>query len=161
MISMKTASLTEACCMAGAICARAKKKEGQALKKYGFNLGMAFQIRDDILDIFGQESKFGKKIGKDIEEKKMGNIVIFYTLQGLASNKDKKSFLAIFRKNNINKKDIFRAMILINKTRAREGASALEEKYISQAKESLRSLAPGYWKSFLLRLADFLVERNK
>lgn len=161
MISKKTASLTEASCEAGAVCTRAKKKERRALKKYGFNLGMAFQIRDDILDIFGQESKFGKKIGKDIEEKKMGNIVIFYTLQELSSKKDKKRFMAIFMKNKVSRKDIKQAMALINKTRAKEKALVLEEKYASRAREGLQGLTSGKWKSFLAQIADFVVERNK
>ena len=61
MLSKKTASLVEACCVAGAVSAKAKKRQKQALKRYGFNLGMAFQIRDDILDIFGKEKELGKK----------------------------------------------------------------------------------------------------
>ncbi|MBM3251130.1 MAG: polyprenyl synthetase family protein, partial [Candidatus Nealsonbacteria bacterium] len=81
MVSKKTASLIQACCETGAISAKAKKSERNGLKNYGFNLGLAFQIQDDILDIFGEEKEFGKKIGKDIEERKLGNIVIFYALK--------------------------------------------------------------------------------
>ena len=76
MVSQKTAALFEAACEVGGICANGKEKEIQALKNYGFNLGIAFQIRDDVLDIFGEEKKFGKKIGKDIEERKGGNFLI-------------------------------------------------------------------------------------
>ena len=67
MISKKTAVLLQASCEVGAICADANRKELNALKRYGFNLGMLFQITDDILDIFGDEKKFKKKIGRDIK----------------------------------------------------------------------------------------------
>ncbi|HDM31846.1 MAG TPA: polyprenyl synthetase family protein, partial [bacterium] len=76
MVSQKTAALFEAACQVGGVSANGKKKEIQALRNYGFNLGIAFQIRDDFLDIFGEEKKFGKKIGKDIEERKGGNLLI-------------------------------------------------------------------------------------
>ena len=161
MISKKTASLTEACCEAGAVCAAASPKEKEVLKRYGFNLGLAFQIRDDILDIFGQEKKFGKKIGKDIEEKKMGNIVVVYTLQELASGQDRQNLLTLFKKSRVYKKDIERALKIINKTKAKERSLALEEKHIKKAKGSLLSLPAGKWNSFLAKLADFVIEREK
>lgn len=161
MITQKTASLIEACCEAGAVCAGASKKELQALKKYGFNLGTAFQIRDDILDIFGKERSFGKKIGKDIEERKLGNIVILYALQELALTKEDRKLSAILNKNKVGRKDIKRALNLINKTRAREKSLLLEKRYIGKAKEGLQELAPGKWNNLLLRVADFIIERNK
>ncbi len=83
MVSEKTAALFQASCEIGGICANAKKRQLKVLKNYGFNLGIAFQIRDDILDIFGDEKEFGKKIGKDIKERKLGNAVIFYALKEL------------------------------------------------------------------------------
>jgi len=160
MIGKKTASLTEACCEVGAVCAGASEKERQALKEYGFNLGLAFQIRDDILDIFGKERSFGKKIGKDIEERKLGNIVIFYALQDL-SFRDGQKLLAVLKKNKIGKKDIKKAFKIIEKTKAKQKSLVLEKKYAKKAKESLQGLAPGKWRDFLVQLADFVVERNK
>jgi len=97
MIGKKTASLAKSCCEVGGICAGASNKQLKILKDYGFNLGLAFQVRDDILDIFGDEKKFGKKIGKDIEEKKLGNIVILSAL-GEFSKLDKEKVLKIIRK---------------------------------------------------------------
>jgi len=160
MVSKKTASLIQACCETGAISAKAKKSERNGLKNYGFNLGLAFQIQDDILDIFGEEKEFGKKIGKDIEERKLGNIVIFYALKEF-SPKQKREFLTIFKKDKIKSKDIKKALKLINNTRAREKSFLLEEKYTKKAKSALKKLPLNNWNELLAKIADFMIERVK
>jgi len=66
MIGKKTATLFEGCCKAGAIVADASSDVQQALASYGLNLGYVFQITDDVLDIFGAEEEFGKKIAEKI-----------------------------------------------------------------------------------------------
>jgi geranylgeranyl diphosphate synthase, type II len=66
MIRLKTAVLPAACLKAGAIIAGAGDKDAQALYNFGENVGIAFQIMDDWLDIFGDEATFGKKTGGDI-----------------------------------------------------------------------------------------------
>lgn len=161
MVTKKTASLIQACCEVGALSAKAKKSEIEALKNYGFNLGIAFQIRDDILDIFGEKKEFGKKIGKDIEERKLGNIVVFHALKELGTNKEQKEFLAILRKNEIENSDIKKALKIINKTKAKEKSFLLEEKYTKEAKKNLKNLPKNTWNKFLVEIADFVIERNK
>jgi geranylgeranyl diphosphate synthase type I len=160
MIGKKTASLAQSCCEVGGICAKASKKELKTLKDYGFNLGMAFQIRDDILDIFGNEKKFGKKIGKDIEERKLGNIVILSALTEL-SKSGKEKILKIIRKKEIKNKDIKEAIKLIKKTRACEKACSLAEEFSAKAKEQLKLLPKNKWNKALESLADFVVQREK
>lgn len=160
MISKKTASLVQACCEIGAMSAEAKKSEVNALKNYGFNLGIAFQIRDDILDIFGEEKEFGKKIGKDIEERKLGNIVVFYALKEF-SQKEKKEFLSILRKNEIRNEDVKKGLKLIDKTRAKEKSFFLGTKYIKKAKENIKNLPQNKWNKFLAEIADFVIKRVK
>ncbi len=160
MVGKKTASLIEACLEVGALTANASKKEIEGLKKYGFNLGIAFQIQDDILDIFGEKKKLGKKIGKDIEERKLGNIVIFYALKEL-KNKDKNKLLEILRKKTIKDKDIKEAVSLIKNTKAKEGAERLGKKYVKKAKEGLVIFPQGEYKDLLNNIADFSIKREK
>jgi len=160
MISKKTAALFQASCEVGGISAEANRKKLQALRKYGFNLGMVFQITDDILDIFGQEKKFKKKIGKDIQERKEGNIVILLALNKL-SPADKRKSLKIMRKNKINKKDVREAMRLIKKTNSREKAIQLAEKFTEKAKGALKILPQNKWNNNLRDLADFILIREK
>lgn len=69
--SHKTAKFVQACCEIGAILADANPKQFESLSEYGFNIGMAFQIWDDILDEIGDETKLGKKVHKDKEKNKI------------------------------------------------------------------------------------------
>jgi geranylgeranyl diphosphate synthase type II len=70
MIRLKTAALTGASLRLGAIIGGASEKEAKLLQEFGQNLGIAFQLRDDLLDAFGDEKKFGKKTGNDIATNK-------------------------------------------------------------------------------------------
>ena len=160
MVSKKTASLFQACCEIGAISASATTTQKKALKNYGFHLGVGFQIKDDILDIFGKEKKFGKKIGHDIKERKLGNIVIFFALQELSITKRRK-LLTILRKKQIKEKDIQEAIELIKETGAKEKSLSLGGKYVKKAKLQLKSLPPNKWNGLLDELADFIMARNK
>jgi geranylgeranyl diphosphate synthase type I len=160
MINQKTVTLIRVCCEIGGISAGANKSKIDALKNYGFNLGIAFQIKDDILDVYGEEKKFGKKIGNDIKERKLGNIVIFYALKELPQLK-RKEVLTILRKGRIRNKDIKEAIEVIKGTKAKEKASLLGEKYIQKAKKSLKFLPKNKWNEVLNKIADFVIERNK
>lgn len=71
MHSHKTGALIKASVRSGAIIGGASEEELSKLTKYAENLGLAFQIRDDILDIIGDQQKLGKKVGSDIENNKM------------------------------------------------------------------------------------------
>ncbi len=157
MISQKTTKLIETSCLVGGLCAGTNKKNLNFLKEFGFNLGMAFQIQDDILDIFGDEKKFGKQIGKDIIEHKLGNIVIALTLDNL-NKRDKKDFLNIL-KSKVNFSQLKRAMILIKKTNARQIANKEKEKFIFRAQSLLFKMPNNKWRKILDKLSNYLLER--
>ncbi len=158
MIKKKTAVLFEASLLAGGMLASTSKYNLRQLASYGLNLGIAFQITDDILDIFGDKN-FGKKIGKDIEEHKEGNVIILLALNELKGN-DKKSLLDILRKEKIGSKDINLAIKLIKKTQAKEKAYKLAVQKIKKAKKSLKQLPFNKWNVFLEQMADYILERN-
>ena len=160
MISKKTAVLFQASCEVGGICAGARNKQLEALRKYGFNYGMTFQITDDILDIFGKEYKFQKKIGGDIEERKEGNAVILCALKELSSV-DRKKLLGILRKGKVRKKDIKEAMKLIDKTNSREKAHNMAERFAKKAKDALAVLPQNKWNDILAALVGFSLKREK
>jgi len=159
MISKKTASLFEACCEVGGVCALATKREVQNLKDFGLNFGLAFQIRDDILDIFGDVEKFGKQIGKDIEERKGGNIVLLLASEEL-NNTEKQKIISIMKQKKLNQKEVKQVIELISKTKARERALKLGEKYTQKAKDSLKNLPKNKWNKILSNLADFAIRRH-
>jgi geranylgeranyl diphosphate synthase, type I len=160
MIGKKTAALFEACCQAGGILAEAKEEEIRALGKYGFNMGLAFQIQDDILDIFGDEKSFGKKIGKDIAEKKGGNIIIMLALEKLES-KEREKILTIMKKAKIRAGEIAEIMGYVNKTDSLKIARELEQKFAARAKDSLKDLPQNKWHEILEEIINFLITREK
>ncbi len=159
MAGKKTASLFKACCEVGGIAAKAKKKQLAALRDYGFNLGIAFQITDDILDIFGKEKEFGKVVGGDIAERKLGNIVMLYALKEFDAQ-DRKKFLKLLRKEKINESDIKDAVQLIEGTQSRQKALLLAKKFTEKAKNSLKHLPQNNWNRLLRDIADFVVARR-
>lgn len=160
MISKKSASLIKTAVEVGSICANCSEKEEQALNNYGINLGIAFQIRDDILDVYGEEEKFGKKIGQDIRERKLGNILTLYTLRE-SSQENKKQLLNILRKDKITQGDVNKALQVIKSTNAKERANKLADKYIQEAKENLKVLSQNQYTEMLSQVADFAVRREK
>ena len=161
MVSQKTACLMQVSCEVGAISAGAEEEQRDALRAYGFNLGVAFQIGDDILDIFGEEQEFGKKIGKDIEERKMGNIVILHALDELTSSGEHRELLAILRKNRLNDRDVHKALNLISSTGARQRSLLLGQEYSARAKRSLQGLPENKWNGFLARIVDSAIDRKR
>ena len=89
MIGLKTAVLIACSAKMGALIAGAPDKDCEALYRYGYELGMAFQVADDYLDAFGDEKVFGKPIGGDIVNKKKS----WLTVRTLEKTSDKKAFL--------------------------------------------------------------------
>jgi geranylgeranyl diphosphate synthase type I len=160
MIRKKTAFLLQTCCEVGGIMARADKTKLKALRDYGLNLGLAFQIQDDVLDMFGEEEKFGKKVGKDLEEHKGGNIVLVYALDEL-KGRGRDTILSILNHKRAKPSDIQKAISILNQTKAREKVGILKEKLAQKAQNSLKFLPSSKWTKVLAVLADFVIKRDQ
>ncbi len=159
MVSLKTASFTAGVCKIGGILAWAKPKQLKQLYNFGYNLGMAFQIQDDLLDIFGDEKQFGKQIGKDLLEKKYGNAVIIYTLEEL-NQTQKNNFLKTITKEKTSSTDLKKLINQIKKTNARSKAEKLEQKYSQQALKDLENLPQNQANQLLKELTIKLTKRE-
>ena len=81
-IELKTASLYAACCQGAALLADAEPEHVAALGAYGTSLGLAFQITDDVLDVAGDETDFGKAVGRDLAEG-MATLPMIYAIDEL------------------------------------------------------------------------------
>lgn len=160
MVGKKTATLFKTCCQVGGILADADKKTIETLGNYGYNIGLAFQIQDDILDIFGDEKSFGKKIGKDISERKGGNIVIMLALTKLKP-KDREEILSIMRKPKVKAWQVKKIISMIGKTDSLNQAQKFGEKFMAQAKKNLESLPQNEWNQILQEIINFLSVRKK
>lgn len=160
MAEKKTAALIKASCETGGICAGGSASDVELLGEYGFNIGVAFQIRDDILDIFGDEKEFGKKIGKDIIEKKLGNIVVLFAIKELNAQEREELLSILNTSQAIQDSQVESAINLIKKTSANEKASKLAEEFVEKALMVLNKLPKNEANNTLAEIATFIVQRK-
>jgi len=157
VISDKTASLIETCCTIGAMSATSNPDHILAMKEFGMNLGISFQIRDDILDYDGSFSITGKRTGGDIKEKKI-TLPLIYSLNQVSAHK-----AADIRKIIKNGKEKPKIDVVINFVRENKGieyAVGQARNYSNLAKEALNKLPDSQSKIALEALIDFVVDRK-
>ena len=158
IISTKTASLFSASTKVGAILANKESKEKDALEFYGKNLGLTFQIADDILDYNSELKLFGKKIGNDFYEGKITLPVILISQQ--IDNIEKQSLKDIFKKNKRSENDLKFTLDLILKYKIIEQCYKKAEYFISLASGSLSIFPDSEEKKVLENLTTFSLERS-
>ncbi|MBU2472409.1 polyprenyl synthetase family protein [Patescibacteria group bacterium] len=143
----------------GAVLAGSNNKFLSQLEKIGLSLGIAFQIRDDILDLFGSEKELGKPVASDIKEGKP-NLLILKTL-ALAKPKDKKIFKEYLGKKIINQKDIKEIRRIVTESRALDYCQNKAWGLVKKASFLIKKMkVPQKEKEFLLNLADYIIERK-
>ncbi len=152
MVEKKTAALFQAAAGSGLLLAKGKDLE--TALDFGKNLGISYQIQDDILDIFGDPEQFGKEKGKDIKEGKGGNIVLL-----LAAREDKS--IAEKLEKGIDEKDLNEVILKIEETEAKKRAEKLSKKYSESALDNLSFLPAGNDKEDLQELVQIIAKRKK
>lgn len=158
MIGSKTGALIEASTRVGALLGGGKPEQVEALAEYGRLIGMAFQIRDDLLGVVGERKKFGKPIGSDIREGKRA-LVIVRALKA-ASKEDQRKLLRVLGNRKASGADLRRAIEVLKRSRALDYAEGKAREFIAQAKSKLDVLPDSEAKRVLLELADFTVKRE-
>ncbi len=157
IISDKTASLLETCCEIGALSASDNPEYQKALKEFGNSLGMAFQIRDDILDYEGTVRTIGKPVGGDIKEKKI-TLPLIYSLDKVS--KQEASRIIKIIKNGGTSKDIEDVIGFVRSNGGIEYAFKTAQTYSQRAKAALSILPDSPSKIALEALVDFVIERK-
>ncbi len=157
IISDKTASLLETCCQIGALSATNNTEQHEAMKNFGTNLGIAFQIRDDILDYDGAASLTGKPIGGDIKEKKI-TLPLIYSLNQV--NKEEANNIKKLIKNGNKKENIQKVIGFVRQNRGIEYALETASAYSLKAKESLQIFPDSAVRMSLEALVDFVINRK-
>lgn len=161
MIRLKTAVLLAASLKMGALIGGASQKDADALYQYGINLGLAFQLRDDYLDSFGDAAVFGKKIGGDICCNKKTFLMI-NALQ-LASEDDKKELLAWMRRNDVTcfEQKVDAVLKIYKKLQIDQLCEEAIHKYFTKSVESLKDIQlSDSEKDILIDFANKLMGRN-
>ncbi len=158
IIGDKTASLLSTCTEMGAASATDNMNHRTLLREYGENVGMAFQIRDDLLDYVGRKSITGKPTGLDLSEKKL-TLPLVYAFT-VAPKKEGKEILGIV-KNGGKKGNVKRVLDFVERYGGIDYAGSRAREFSALAKEKIASFPDSPSKRSLLGFADFVVDREK
>jgi len=156
VIGRKTAELFKASVVTACILSKANEKVLKSLERFSYNLGIAFQIRDDLLDYVGKEDKIGKKLGKDFEE---GKITLPIVRAIELSNEEEEKFL----KDNLserNMKNFDQTLDLIINSGAIDKVKEDEDRFVRECLNELEILSPSKFKDALIGITKGLLNRN-
>ncbi|WP_455874825.1 polyprenyl synthetase family protein [Rhizobium yanglingense] len=157
VIRAKTAALFAAAAEVGPIVADAGKSGRNALKSYGMNLGLAFQLVDDALDYGGKAADLGKNVGDDFREGKITLPVILAYRRG---TQDERAFWRdAIEGGNSTDANLEKALGLITKYGTLNDTISRAVHYGTIARDALAPLPETAWKSALMEVIDFCIER--
>lgn len=156
IISDKTASLIKTCCKLGALSATSDKQKIESLATFGENLGIAFQLRDDLLDYTGRKSLLGKATGNDIKEKKF-TLPLITALKN-APKKRSSEIMKLIKSDSSKKfNTVFN---FVEEFGGLEYTSDMILKYAGIAESSLSGFKDDELKSSVLELIRFVSKRE-
>ena len=140
MIRLKTAVMLAACLKTGAILANASENDQNALYQFGINLGLAFQLVDDLLDVYADTETFGKELGGDIQANKK---TYLYLLALQKADKTQKAQLQhYFSSHHYNKKEKFNAVkTIFDELRCKEDTEKIVEEFLEKAYQNIEALS--------------------
>ena len=156
-IEAKTATLLSACCDIGALLGGLNDGRRAALRAYGRQLGLAFQIADDVLDYIGTEGELGKPTGQDVEEG-FATLPLMLAMQDDSVAQELRSMLHIDQK--LDAKDASRVVHAVARSTGPAEALKKAREHAAAAREQLSALAPSDATTALKALADYVVSRK-
>jgi len=158
IIRKKTAALIAACTAAGAKSAGADNETVEKLRLFGEYIGIAFQIKDDLLD-YQNNGKIGKPSGNDIKEKKL-TLPIIHVLEK-NNGAEKKEILRTIKKHHKNKKKVQGLIDYIIKSGGLDYSTQKMNEYKAKALEIIAPFPENEAKKSLIDLVDYVVSRSK
>jgi octaprenyl-diphosphate synthase len=158
IIISKTAELMAAACACGGIAAGAGKENILRLKSFGLNIGIAFQIIDDLLDYSASEDELGKPAGKDLKEGKV-TLPLIYALPEMDGD-DRHSLDELTADHEISEENYGKILSRVKKSCSINKVKEEAEAYVSRAAELLNELPASPYKDDLIFLNDFMSSRK-
>lgn len=158
-INHKTACLIAACCKGGAIVSQASDEEIALLYEYGLNLGIAFQIIDDILDYTEDQATIGKPAGNDLRQG-MVTLPLIYALQEQSHNGHRQTVQGLLTGASHQEEEIHSVVNWVTKGLGVEHSLADAHVYGNKAREALYSFPPSPDRDILDGVIDFVVTRR-
>jgi len=157
MIEKKTAVLFEVSCAMGAICAKRKQKDVKNLSVFGRNLGIAFQITDDLIGIIGDSKITKKPVGNDVREGKKSLPIILAIKKARGENRTK--IMRVFGNSGASKQQINLAVNVIRSLGVEKEVRDIALKYAQRAEKSISSYT-GSAKNEMAGLLNFVTKRS-
>ena len=159
VIESKTAALFAAACRIGAVVAERPKTEEDALYAYGLNLGIAFQLIDDVLDYAAEQQTLGKTVGDDFRE---GKVTLPVLLAYEAGDEAERAFWRrVIEDQQQGEDDLATAMALMARHDALGEAVRQAEAYGARAREALMRFSDGPERRALIGIVDFCIARAR
>jgi octaprenyl-diphosphate synthase len=157
IISAKTAALFAAACRVAPIVAEASEEAEFALECYGRNLGIAFQLTDDVIDYASDSATMGKGVGDDFRDGKMTLPVILAYAHG--DEEDRAFWRAAIAGERVSDDDLAHAIALMRSTDALADTIEHARRYARRAIDALVCFAPSKARSALAEAVEFAVAR--
>ena len=158
VIKRKTAILISAACQIGAILGQADEEQEEAMRLFGLNLGIAFQLRDDFLDYAGSEEEFGKPVGKDLQEGKI-TLPLIHALQS-SNDGDRQRLVELITSDRDYEQIFGKVKKVIQDYQGLDYTDKLANHHITEAKSALSIFPESPTRQSLIEIAEYVVTRR-
>jgi geranylgeranyl pyrophosphate synthase len=163
IIALKTASLVECACRLGTMAMNTENEVTEKLARFGHDVGMAFQIVDDVLDVTATAGRIGKPVGHDIRE---GDITLpmlraMQTASATERAELTRILAAAAQDGDVSEAEVQRALEILRSGDAVEYSLALAREYIASAKAQLEAFPKTRARAMLSDIADYVASREK
>ena len=157
VIRGKTAELFAAACEVGPVLSQRPEAEQAACRAYGMNLGIAFQLIDDVLDYGGTSAALGKNVGDDFREGKITLPIVLALRRG--TDEERAFWRRTLEREDLEEGDLQQALAILRRHRALDDTIERARHYGDQARAALDPFPNGPMKSALLQVVDFCIAR--
>ncbi len=160
MIEKKTSKILETCALMGGLVGYGSDWDLSLLSSYAINLGLAFQIQDDVLDLTADETEFGKHIGQDIIEGKK-TYLILTAKERVKSDSDRELLRNFFSNNGLPEEEVPAMREMMVRLNIIDEATTVAQSYFEKAKDIIGKLNLNTHVEMLKMLAESLNKRSK
>jgi len=158
LVDRKTASLFSACARLGALVANADDAAESKLADYAWNLGMAFQLVDDILDFTARESILGKPVGNDLREGKV-TLPLIYALAGCGAE-EREQVASVLRERSYERVPFKAIRVIVDRHEGIERARRRAQAFTEKARSIISEFPESPYQRALFTITDLITERD-
>ncbi|HEX3875496.1 MAG TPA: polyprenyl synthetase family protein [Bryobacteraceae bacterium] len=158
LVDRKTACLFSVCARLGAVAANADASFQERLGEFAWNLGMAFQLVDDVLDFTSREATLGKPVGGDLREGKV-TLPVVYALES-ATPQERRLVENVLRQRNYEETPFSQILALVKKYRGIERVRERAQTFTEKARHLIGEFPESRYQRALMAVTDLITERD-